>query len=175
MKRNNLLLLLLVFVFLAPGLAAYLFYSHPDWLNSGTVNRGTLLNPPQQLTPATASHKWRIMLWNPQPCQTACKQQLDRLARIRLALGRRLYEVEQDLVTRTATEELSAEDYKTLREQDITLIRLSSEQKDKLSALTDNAQIFIVNPENYLILSYAVNAQSSDIFHDIKHLLRQNA
>lgn len=38
--------LLLIVMFAAPGIAAYVFYQHPSWLGSTRVNKGTLLSPP---------------------------------------------------------------------------------------------------------------------------------
>lgn len=55
------ILLLLIVVFVAPGVAAYLFYQHPSWLGSSRINKGTLLNPPVLLNTLEGKSKWRII------------------------------------------------------------------------------------------------------------------
>ena len=93
-KSNYLILLILGLMFLAPGVAAYLFYQHPNWLGSSRVNKGILLNPPLHLPSLGHESKWKILFWSPGPCDAVCLQQLDTLARVRLALGRQFYNIE---------------------------------------------------------------------------------
>ncbi|WED43591.1 hypothetical protein [Legionella cardiaca] len=169
-KRNSLILLLLMLVFAAPGSIAYLCYTHPQWLGTATTNRGALLTPPVQFVKMNANGKWRLILWNPGNCSKRCLQQLDKLARIRLALGRRLYDVEQWLIVDNKTTTLPPSLMNLLKEQDIRMLRLP-EAYTQPKVLTTESQVFIANPSDYLILKYALDAKSDAIFHDIKHLL----
>ena len=97
-RRNYIVLLLMLALFIAPGLSAYLFYNHLTWLGAAKTNKGELLNPPILLTKLGMDAKWRLILWSPTGCAQECIQQLDKLARIRLALGRRLYQVDSLLL-----------------------------------------------------------------------------
>ncbi|WP_126338792.1 hypothetical protein [Legionella spiritensis] len=169
-KSPNIVLLLLALVFAAPGLAAYLFYKHPQWLGTKTTNKGTLINPPVLLSTMNSPAKWRLALWLPKDCKSVCRQQLDKLARIRLALGRRLYEVEQWLVMDYPTSPLSEGMMRELRKQDIHVLRLAKSY-NKPELLDNHAHVFIVSPDSYLILTYPLTAKSGDIFHDLKRLL----
>lgn len=170
-KRNYVVLLLLALVFMAPGLTAYLYYKHPQWLGTATTNKGELLQPPVLLTAINSNEKWRLLLWNPDDCGVTCLNQLDKLARIRLALGRRLYGVEQWLVLTDGSKALPKSLITSLREQDIHIVHLSKEQRQSLASLKPEARVFIANPNSYLVLSYAPTANSQDIFHDLKQLL----
>lgn len=170
-KRNYMVLVVLALIFMTPGLTAYLYYRHPQWLGTATTNKGELLQPPVLVTAMTSNNKWRLLLWSPDDCSVTCLNQLDKLARIRLALGRRLYGVEQWLILADTGKALPKSLMTSFKEQDIHFLRLSQEQRQSLAILKPEARVFIANPDNYLVLSYALTASSQDIFHDLKQLL----
>ena len=165
------ILLLLASMFAAPGIAAYVFYQHPAWLGSAKVNKGTLLNPPVALSSLDNQSKWRIVFWSPALCDEACLKQLDMLARIRLALGRKLYQVDQWLILGDETAPLSDEVKAILKERDFHVTQLPLNEKEKLTTLSPAPKIFIVNPDNYLVLSYQSQVNPDDIYKDLKLLL----
>ena len=169
LKRNYLILLLLFLLFAAPGIAAYLFYLNPQWLSASTTNKGRLLKPPVTLLRSKGGKpQWTLMLWAPQGCEQACLKQLDKLARIRLALGRRLYDVEE-LLLATKDQVFSANFRNSLQEQAIHLLQINPTNLKE--ALTTQSEIFIANPDGLLILAYSPEANPADIYHDLKHLL----
>lgn len=169
-KANYLVLPLLALLFLMPGLTAYLYYTHPEWRRGVTTNKGQLLKP-AVFSPLDSRKKWALVLWSSAGCNKKCRRQLDKLARIRLALGRRLYEVDQWLVTDKSAS-LSPSLIISLAEKEIYIMRLEKKDREKFAVLKDNvSQLFIVNPDNYLILSYPAAFRSGDVFHDIKQLL----
>lgn len=170
-KTNYLILSALVLLFATPGIAAYLFYTHPQWLGAATTNKGRLLAPAELITAMPAKPKWRLILWSPKDCQDRCLSQLDKLARIRLALGRRLYEVDQWLLIGEETPPLSTPLSKAFAEQDIHVLRLTKQGLEKAPSLQQEAQVFIANPRNYLVLSFDLEAKPEHIFHDLKQLL----
>ncbi|RMX20901.1 hypothetical protein EAS68_06180 [Legionella jordanis] len=170
-KRNYLILFLLLLLFAAPGLIAYICYNHPQWLGSTQTNKGELLTPPPKFLAISQNAKWRLIFWYPGDCSSECMMQLDKVARIRLALGRRLYQVEQWLILDEQAAALSPQFASTLKEQDIAVLRLNAKSKTEMAMLESEAKIFIANPDDYLVLAYKANAKPDDIFHDLKHLL----
>jgi hypothetical protein len=168
-RHNYFILLLLTLVFAAPGITAYLCYQHPKWLGAST-NKGKLIVPPV-LFPSLeeGKEKWRLILWNPHSCEDTCLQQLDKLARIRLALGRHWYDVEQWLVLQSGNQ-LSH----SLPKQDIHVFSLAENAHAALSVLKDQPEVFIANPKGQLILAYTMIADSADIYHDLKQLIVVN-
>lgn len=174
MKKHLLkyyILLLLAFMFAAPGIAAYIFYQHPAWLGASKVNKGTLLNPPFALQSLRGDAKWRIVFWNPGVCDQACLKQVNMLARVRLALGRKLYQVDQLLALSDSAFPISDTIKAILKEQDFQAIQLSSDEINKISGTGLDSKIFIANPDNYLILSYQPQVNPDDIYKDLKLLL----
>ncbi|MCE3044399.1 hypothetical protein [Legionella sp. 16cNR16C] len=163
-KSKNLVLYLLALLFIAPGVAAYLFFTHPQWLRAQATNKGNLLVPAVSVELANPKSKWQLVFWNPGVCEQACLSQLDKLGRIRLALGRHLYEVEEVLILPPGVK-LSPEVAQLLQEQDMHYQNLSA------SKLPSSAQVYIANPDKFLILSYSPAAKPADIYKDLKHLL----
>lgn len=172
-KNNYLQLLLLALVFVLPGLAAWQFYKHPQWLGQASTNKGQLLDLPERIALPGNKSRWRLILWNPKDCETACRQQLDTLARVRLALGRRLYEVDVWLLQNNTTP-IAESLLVSLKEQDIQRFSLPSSEQIKYKTLDDSAKIFVANPDNYLILAYPTTVNPKSIYDDIKHLLLSN-
>lgn len=162
---------LLVLIFFLPGIAAITVFQNPDLLSSAKVNHGELLSPPLQLTSQDSDNKWQIMYWNPNGCDKSCLAQLDKLARLRLALGRRLYQVN---ITYVGTNELGALDKTQLnlfKEYDIQWLLPSDEQQSKLEALSKDSQVYIADPKGYLILAYQTDENPHNIHKDLKKLL----
>ncbi len=172
-KQSNkfYVLFLLVAVFAAPGIAAYLFYQHPSWLGSAKVNKGTLLNPPVRVNALNGSSKWHIVFWTPNACDATCLKELDTLARVRLALGRKLYQVEQWLILGDKAPLLSPEAQAMLKELDFHVVQLPTAEVNAQEILFSEAKVFLADPNNYLILSYASSANPDDVYKDLKLLL----
>ncbi len=170
-RRNYVVLMLLGLLFAAPGISAYFFYLNPMWLGNSTTNKGELLRPPVLLADAKPGSKWRLVVWSSDACEQDCIAELDKLARIRLALGRHLYKVDSQLLINAQTPPLSEELVRTLYEQDIQTVRLSQKERGKMRVLQNKLEIFIVNPDSYLVLAYQPTVKPEDIFHDLKQLV----
>ncbi len=173
LKSRFVVMFFLVIIFIAPSVLAYLYYRHPTWLSSPSTNRGELIKPPYQLQHVVPSERWRLLLWSPSACDTTCLERLNALARIRLALGRRLYQVQACVLLADEKMSFRLKDTKILQEEDVCVLKLPEQAQADRSALGDNPTFFIVNPEGFFILKYPVDMQADDIFHDIKHLLTE--
>ena len=183
-QRPSIILLLLGVVFAAPGLSAYFFYTHAHWLQGASTNKGVLFNPPVKLDAlehaaepkpskgVVTGPQWHLLLMSPTSCEQACMEQLDKLMRIRLALGRRLYRVVPHLILDAHAAPLSHALANSLREQGISVLRLSSNVDGQAPVLQHRLHLFIANPDHYLVLSYAPTVAPNDIFHDLNHLLK---
>lgn len=164
------IILLLIILFAAPGVAAYLFYRHPQWLGASKTNKGVLLNPPVALKLLPLQNKWHIIFWTPVNCDTLCLKELDTLARMRLALGRKLYQVDQWIILADAAS-LTQEMQSKIKELDFHVVQLSQIELKAQSALFSKKTVFLADPDNYLILSYPSLVNPEDVYHDLKLLL----
>lgn len=226
LKSKKLVFIFLVIIFVMPGVSAYWLYMHPDWLGGTPTNKGRLLTPPVLFSDLHNKPKWALLLWNPGQCQQSerCQhrfwQQLNKLTRIRLALGRRFYDVnlwyvtvdQYDLLipeianllkdqkinhlvlhqnglhsTLATTSEVQAnteyrtgvytsvdEDSSTVSTKkftDAVAFRTKSNEKNEFPMLGSQPQIFIVNPADYLMLSYSLTEDPADIFNDLQRVM----
>lgn len=167
-SRHSLVLLLLAFVFLAPGLTALYFFKHPQWLSQQTTNRGQFVKPPLPIHALRQfSHKWHLVLWSPSHCGQECQRLIDQLANIRLALGRRYYDVDQVLLTREESPRLTGRLEKKLVNHGIEVLRTPRD-------CSPDTTIYIANPDGYLVLSFAKSAEADDVYQDLKQLLTKS-
>lgn len=169
-RTNYFILVVLALLFALPGLVAILFYAHPQWLNARQTNRGVLLQPPVQVSPSSQA-SWRLVKWSSSGCSTRCLQQLEQLARVRLTLGRRAYDVQVQLVLGPQAPLLAKEDAKRLAEQGIDVLKLGISNQWSDALLSQAGSVYIENPRGFLILGYNDQVKPTDIYHDIKHLL----
>ena len=162
------LFIILLIVFLAPGVLAYFFYATPWLFTKTTLNRGKLITPPKSMTEfSPKSQKWRLILWNFAECDQQCLHKLEDLMRVRLALGRKLYDVDVCLLH---VKTISLKLQNLFKAQHICDLKLSPEDVSRLK-LT-HSEILMVDPQNYWILSYLTNAPLDDLYQDLKRLLR---
>lgn len=163
----------LALVFAAPGFLAIAFYLNPSWLSALPTNRGAFIQPPAQLNVfGDAEDKWRLTLWCPAGCEdTACLNTLDELARVRLALGRRLYQVDLWFLQGEKSKACTQADVQALASHDVHVKTLSTEQQADVPVLQDEATVFMVDPEQYFVLQYASSQPSKDVFQDLKRLI----
>jgi len=167
MLAKQRILILLTLLFLTPGVLAWLTFKHPEWLQEKSKNQGAFVSPPILLPALGEKSKWALMLWEPEKCAKMCKMTMEKLAKIRLALGRRLYEVELQLVQNPAASTLSSAFQARLREQDVKWTTLSAPNL----LLSKPRTIYIADREHRLILVYPADAPPEAIFQDLSHLL----
>ena len=166
LKSKRMTLVLLLVIFMLPGLCAYWLYQHPNWLSPVTTNKGRLLVPPVLLSSLPKTSKWGVLLWNPGRCTAVCRQQLNKITRIRLALGRRFYEVNLWLVTDNSKTVRMSKTNNLLKKQGITPLVVQQAPNG-----LHESQVLIVDKDNYLILSYPLEANPADIYTDLQRVM----
>lgn len=153
-------LLILIIIFAIPGVSALYFYKNPALLGAASTNKGQLLKPAIPVQAFNQLDKWHLVYWQPTICDANCEQVLEKLAKIRLALGRKLYYVDLNLL----------ESVPHASGLDAFLQKADIKSFSQTIAFQKPA-IFIANPEGQLILSYTPETLPKDIFHDLKLLV----
>ena len=172
LRRNSWILIALVLIFLTPGICAFFFYSNPTWLGGVETNRGVFIKPPVLLSMLPKNDKWRIALYSPQKCDIECMGNLDKLARVRLALGRQLYNVDVCLLLDSKSPDLSEKQTELLQDVGSHVLKFAATSQEHKNIFSDKPAFYIISPENYVVLSYKVTSPPDDIFHDIKQLVK---
>jgi len=90
------------------------------------------------------------------------------LAKLRLALGRRLYAVDLVLATQSPRNSVSQTAQNLLEEIDAHWAQLSDKEADILGY---QPAIYLVNPKGYVILAYAKDQPVKDIFQDLQKMV----
>ena len=167
MKRSAGIIGLLLFLFAAPGTIAYIVYLHPELISERT-NHGELLQPPPILQQMSQSEKWQLLYWTPEACTQYCLQRMDDLAKLRLALGRRLYYVDLVLASQTALSAASQTTQNLLEAVDGHWAQLAGKEAEILGS---QPAIYLVNPQGYVILAYSSDQSLKDIFQDLQKMV----
>lgn len=172
-NQKKITLAMLILIFIMPGVLALFFYQHPERLTQFRMNKGHLINRPVKmpLSDAQRNGHWKLAYWHEQDCQAACLKQLDRLARLRLALGRRLYEVDEWLISELSKEQLSADSVRFMQQNEIIPVHVSAPPASLTALLKNQGPVFIISPSGDFVLSYSGLSRTEDIFEDLKHLL----
>ena len=103
-------------------------------------------------------------------------RQLDNLARVWLALWRRLYNVDVAMVlgskhTLKAWKKKHHLLSRRMQEYDLSILIVTQDNLELLAAFGDKPGVYLVNPRKYAILAYDGSNFSDAIFHDLKHIL----
>lgn len=163
--KPKLIILLLALLFILPGISAIYVYYNQGTFGLTKTNKGDLLIPPVKVALSPHIEKWQIVLWSPKGCDTTCLLKAEELAKVRLALGRRLYEVNNLLVVAENSKPISPEISHKLQQIDFNITKSSAMPQAK-------SQIYLMSPEGYLILSYAEKEDLRDLLFDLKKMLR---
>ncbi len=163
----------LFLVFLAPGVLAILFYMHPDWLSGLPTNKGTLVQPATQVSflEDNSKDKWHLAVWCPRGCDDACLEVLDKMARVRLALGRRLYQVDLWHLQGHAGKTCEKASEGALTSGAVKSHTLSAQEESGVLLFSNQMKVFLIDPNHYLVLEYSADGKPEDVFQDLKRLL----
>lgn len=169
-KRAMFLFLLLVFIL--PGCLAVLFFQHPQWIGNQTTNNGEFVSPLIKLDSLDKQSRWHLLLISDQACDKQCLSLLDKLARVRLALGRLSREVDLHLMVTEAV--LLPDNFIRRQMKDVAMESQVLSPTDQKHLLSRNylRGVFIVDPRGYMVLFYPPGAHQKSIYKDLKHLIK---
>ena len=171
LKSKKWVIIFLVLIFMMPGVSALWLYQHSNWLGGKETNKGRLLTPPVLVDALPKTIKWGLLVWSPGRCGQSCWRQLDKITRIRLALGRQFYTVDLWVITNHKTGLDAVKTAHLIHQQGIRSVILPATIGVKLPILGNKPQVFIVNPDNFLILSYQLTADPADIYSDLQRVM----
>jgi len=180
---------ILVAVFFAPLLLAFLFYYGLGIRPAGSTNRGELIHPPvtlpetelvaadeQNLPANTLRGKWTMVFIGDGACNERCREALTLMRQTRLALGddmtriQRLFLISANCCDRA---------YLDKEHPGLLLARIDNPPGEALLQTfpdavqaTNGGRIYLVDPLGNLMMSYAPGAPPKGLLEDLKKLFK---
>lgn len=193
-RRSRLSLLLLLGVFAAPVVLAWLaFYVFPDWRPTGTVNHGELITPLRPLPPfqlqtlsgdtvdeTFVRGKWTLVYLHQGGCGEACVEQLYNLRQVRLAQGKNIDRVQRLMLWQAAAgaSQQRAELAEHFPGQVIApwngqaaaplLQVFAVDEQDPLQG----GRVYLVDPLGNVMMSYPPGTDPRGMIKDLERLLK---
>lgn len=195
LRKNRLLLLLILASFVLPFVAGDLAYKL-GWYQGGKTNHGRLIDPPvafagfnaTRLTgePVTAEFvraNWWLLYVVPANCEAACRNRLFQMRQVRKALGRESERVRPLLVM---TASLPAEIQSLLEQEFPDFVQIKADHESVNLAMAQvmadasgKGNLYIMDPLGWIMLTYAPEAdekssviKAEDILNDLKKMLK---
>lgn len=190
-SKNKLIGLLIALVFLTPMVAAFVGYFYSDRLHFNTINKGTLIDPPvdiSQLSWLNTKHQsmhfnawqpqWTVVYLAQQQCDTPCQQMIHTLQQIHIALGKK----QPNVALLVILPENSASTLITQLQKQYPQFAFGYLNDHDWTALTRtlpaNAPlavqggVFILDPMSRLMMSYATVNNPKDILSDLRKVVK---
>jgi hypothetical protein len=147
-KSNKFITTGLIAVFILPLIAAHVLYALRDHLAFKTIQTGQLLSPPFKAKNLpffshTFLGKWQLIYIHTTKCNATCTATLSALEKIHFALGKEKHRVEYREII----------------------------QAHSIPILTIG-EIAIIDPQGWIIMRYAANADLKGLLRDLRQLLR---
>ena len=178
-QRKRLGLILIVLLFAAPIVTAYLLNAS-GWRPSGMRNYGTLIEPPQDLSSARfvladgkalewkdAEWSWTLFALTGPDCAAKCMERIDELRRARLTLNQNAYRVRVVVLDDSiAADQLAAlKPIEAARDADAKLAAMRPKNADEVSAV-------LADPHGFLILRYDAGYDANLLRKDLARLIK---
>jgi hypothetical protein len=178
-NRKRLGLVLIVLLFAAPILTAYLLNAF-GWRPAGMRNYGTLVKPPQNLGDARFilddgkplaweddEWSWTLIALTGPECAERCLAHLDELRRARLTLNQNARRVRL-VVLGAKLSDAALEPLKPLARAHDADEKLASYRPAK----ADEVSLVLVDPHGFLILSYPAGYDANLMRRDLARLVK---
>jgi len=189
-------LVLLALLFLAPVFVAWFMHMGMEhgWQPGGsTTNKGVLVQPPRPLNlpadlvdvggePLSRSfpgRKWTLVYLGESACGAACREKLDALQQIRIALGENMRRVQRLFLAGGAVDDAALQQLQA-EYPGLLVARVSSKQAAELDPVFSvegdpvpgAGNFYMVDPLGNLMMYYRPDADPRDVIQDLQRLLK---
>lgn len=177
--RGNRTLVLVLGLLLLPFVVAATLYAvgwHPD----SAGNHGELLSPPRPLPPlvdakgaplaSSASPHWRLVIAGAGPCDEACRKWIVLTRQVHVALYKQMSRVQRTWLTDQANPDDAA--LLTLQPDLHTAVAADAASRAAFDLESRGHRVYVIDPQDRIILRYAPDADPRGILKDMERLLR---
>lgn len=168
-RRGRFILLALFAIGFIPMLIAWGMVLG-GWRPPSITAHGEVLSPPVYLNDKltvpseSPSHLWRLLIVDP-ACQSECRERLERLRKMHVALGRHAEELQRVLVSDSVHEEVVDPFLQRWALSDV-----KSADRENLTK-----SVWLVDPNGWLVLSFSLNLSEAKVYEDVLKLIKAQA
>ncbi|MDX1513424.1 MAG: hypothetical protein R3174_06740 [Gammaproteobacteria bacterium] len=175
----------LFLIFFLPVAIAWLInVDPPDWLPLAKSNYGDLFRPPvpfpithletveaRPINPGLLLGKWTLVHVEPGACLAECDRAVFRMRQARFALGKDMQRIQRILI---AKPEAARDSAQRLQSGDgtIEVVAATPAWFERASFFRPGAEIYLLDPQGYLVSSYAKDADPNGLISDLERLLK---
>ncbi len=183
--KSRLVLVALFAVFFLPIFLAWaLNVELPNWLPFGKSNHGRLIEPAERFEISTLTgvdgvpvdetllqDKWTLVYIESSECLAECDRAVYRMRQSRHAMGKDMDRVQRVVV---APRSLASDAAAKLLAYDpaLRVLGAAPDWFARSPPATDQAEIYIVDPQGYLVMWYHADADPAGLIKDLKRLLK---
>ncbi|OGV27658.1 MAG: hypothetical protein A3F18_07725 [Legionellales bacterium RIFCSPHIGHO2_12_FULL_37_14] len=157
---NKKILGILLIIFLLPLICSVWLYSHKSYVANYKTNRGELLKESIFIPELQSSRPWQLVYIVNQACTDLCMHDLTNLAKMRLSLGRKLYNVQLTLAQAPVFNK------QKLQDMDVKFVNIRH-IPNSLSV----PKVWLLDAKGRVVLVYQDTSKLNDIYSDLKHLI----
>ncbi len=197
-KRSRRMGVLIFSAFLLPMLAAYLIFHTGIGLPLGTINKGSLLLPPQAIADLPVyrasgepldlladkkDKKWRLLIPGQADCSQSCLDTLYLTRQVHIRLGEKSKRVERVYLNVAGDldgdfEAMLVEEHPRLQRARVQVEDLqqwladSNMAVDKQGSPVSEGRYFLMDQEGFVMMAYDASHEGNQLLSDIKRLLK---
>lgn len=174
MQQRRIVILLLVMIFMLPLFGAYWLHRHPAVLGlERTTNYGHWVKAKIFLPPSVhTARPWKLIFWHPNTCDERCFEHLNQLAKLRLAMGRKLYQLDIGLYL-DKQHRLSLQEVTNMQQNDIDWAYAGSTEQATWNVHFGQYPIVLFSPEGQALLMYPEDFNAKKMYNDLQRLIRE--
>src|ERR1700722_349953 len=176
--QNRIVFVVIVLLFAIPLIAAFVLRSS-GWQPTNTKNTGTLVEPPRDITQATATltdgtpfawkdpqYRWTLLLLPSADCAAKCIERIDEAVRMRLTLGRNAERLRIVYIGPPQADEFFASRAPLSSVRDET-----NAFANERARITDSLALALIDPNGLLMMRYPDGYSAQGLRSDITRII----
>ena len=184
-NRGRWILIGIFLLFFVPVIFAWLLnVESPAWLPFAETNHGDLIRPSlsfpltnlrttdaRPVPTELLQGKWTLVYVERSDCVADCERAIYRTRQVRHALGKDMQRIQRLLVVASANVQATVN---RVQKYDAGISVVAAEPRwfESASFVRSGADIYLVDPQGYLVMSYAKTADPSGLISDLERLLK---
>ena len=191
-RRGRIQAAAIMLIVILPMVIAYSVYYTGVGVPQGTINKGQLIDPPQQIDDlslqtldgknwhvADQATRWRLIIPGHAQCNELCQQNLYLTRQVHIRLAEKSGRVERLYLLLDQHLDAATEEFIHTEHPHMPIVKSSADAVKNLFAQTNlppeaisAGHYFLMDQEGFIMMSYNPQHQGKDLLDDIKRMLK---